>query len=278
MGLLSVIIEPIKSIINGLEKPVELVKKVFGVVVDLIKETIQLIEQMIDDIISLFNYHKIESIFLYPFNEAALVAVGSIEKMMTLLREFLPNPDNYKDIIYNVIDDAYQDILETTKRLKDSGISVLDELKNASYGEFETVKHRFESIGAVLDEFPQEIDLMIIKVKDMFEIEKGKLFHVVPEFVNYAKAREITAERKIKNVMTTDISSFKDIEESIKTRLANENSQIDFLMIFVFVGIIGLIGAVYYFTNSMVAVFSLIVIFFICFVIYIAQSIFSNTD
>lgn len=278
MGLLSVIIDPIKDIINGLEKPVQLVEKVFGVVVDLVKQTIQLIEQMIDDIISLFNYHKIESIFLYPFNEAALVAVGSVEKMMTLLKEFLPNPDNYKDDIYNAIDDVYKDILDTTKLLKKSGLAVLEELKNASYGEFETVKHRFESVGAILDEFPQEIDLMIMKVKDVFEIEKGKLFHIVPEFTNFVKAREITAQRKIKNVMTTNISGFKDIEDSLKTRLANENSQIDFLMIFVFVGIIGLIGGVYYFTKSTVAVFSLIVIFFICFIIYMAQSVFSNVD
>lgn len=276
MGLLSFIIAPIKDIISGLEKPVELVEKVFGIVVELIKETIQLIEKMIDDIISLFNYHKIEAIFLYPFKEAALVAVGSVEKMMTLLREFLPNPDNFKDDIYNAIDDAYQEILSTTKRLKNTGIKVLDELRDASYGEFETVKHRFESIGSTLDEFPQEINLMIIKVKDIFEIEKGKLFHVVPEFTNNLKSREIAASQKIKNIMTKDVSSFKDVEDSLKTRLANENSQIDFLMIFIFIGIIGLIGAVYYFTRSGVAVFSLILIFFICFIIYMAQSVLTS--
>lgn len=273
MGLLDAVLAPIREVTSSLEKPINLVKKVFGEVVEFTEEVINMIEKMINDIEDLFNASEVEHIFLYPFKEAALKAIGSVEKIYELLKDLIPSASGYKEFILSPLKDAYSIARSSTKNLLDEGKKIIDSIDSKIYSGFSIVRNHFETVGATLETFPSELLTVSETIKRNFEIEVTKLFHVVPEFTGYIKNETDDLTHFVKNSVTTDVESFKNIEEGLKSRIASENSSIDFFIIISVVLFLAIIGGIFYITKSLVAVGALFLILIIAIFIYILSSI-----
>jgi len=275
MGLLDSILSPIKDVIKNLDPPLNLVMKVFGEVIKFTEEIINMIEGMIRDIEDMFNASKVESIFLYPFKEAALVAVGSVEKIFELLKDLIPSPNGYKEFILSPLEDAYSIAKKSTKALYDEGLKIIDYIEKKIYSNFSIVKNHFETVGATLDTFPSELLSIGEKIKRNFEIEVEKLFHIVPEFAGYVKNEADELSHRVENRITTSVESFKGVEDNLKARFLSEHYAIDFFLIIIFVLFLALLGGVYYVTRSMVAIGAILMILIIALFFYVISKFMS---
>lgn len=276
MGILDSILGPIKDVINSLTKPVTLVKKVFGEVIDFTEETLNLIEGMIKDIENLANEHEIEGIFLYPFKDAGLKVVDSVEKIYDIIKDLKPSADGYTDLILLPLEDAYSVLKTNTKELLDKGKIILDEISVADTELISNVKNHFETMTLTLESFPQELKSLKTSIRRNFEIEEDNLFNIVPEIMANVKTEEIETEQKVTNMTQVDVESFKNVEESLKNRIANENAVLDFFYIFLFLFIIGIFFSLYFFTKSINAVKAVMFIFIFGFSMYLIHKIYEN--
>lgn len=275
MSIFSKIIQPFKDIVNGFEKSAVFIEKIFGEVIEIVKETIDLIESMINEIENLFNASKVEKIFLYPFEEAAFVAVGSVQKIFDLLKDISPTADGMKDFIIQPIDDVYKIMKSSILKLEDEGKMIISKIEETDYKLISTVENKFESFGIIIAAFPDDLSEIGERIKSEFKIEKENLFETIPEFGGVVKKRYFETENFISTNINTDVQSFKNIEKNIKDRLESESKSVDNISIFIFILIIIVFGVIFYFTKSYMAVLSISIVLIISFLIYIFSSFFA---
>lgn len=268
MGLLDTILFPFKELVKGAETA----GKIFGVVIEMTEDVIKLIIDMMTEIENLFNASKIESIFFGPFKTASREAFKGIIDIFHLLKDIAPSTEGIEDSMTEAIDNVYKNMKSSTKNLKDEAKKIALELENTSFHLISTVENKFESFETILESFPDDLKEIKDKIAREFKVEKEKLFNIVPEFSGSARNESINNQHQITNSITTDVQSFKNVEQSIKTKFKNESDNVDLIYLFIVLSIIVFFACIYYFTKSIKVVGVVFAILLISFLIYIIHN------
>ena len=271
MGLLDSILDPIKAVTRGLEAPVHLVEKVFGEVIKFVEETINLIEGMITEIENLFNASKIEKIFFYPFKESAVMALDSVEKIFNLLKDLIPTTEGFKDFLLEPINDVYESMGDVNQRLKDEASNIITDLENFDSKLISSVENRFEIFLIKTEGFADDILTISKKIEREFKLETEKIIDVVPEFTGLVEKEILDNGHKVTKNFSTEVQSFKNIEQSIKTKLSNENFALDLIIVLLFLLVIFFLVGMYFLTNSFLTVIAVFFILFISVIIFFSN-------
>lgn len=250
MGILDDIISPIKDVVDTLEKPVKVVENIFGVIIKITKEIVEMILNMVSEIENLFNASQIETIFLSPFKEAALSAVGSVKKLLDLLAPFAPNSEGASELITEPIKDAYLMLKNSMDKVSTEVKLIMERIESESLDLIEGTESKFDSFLLKVQNIPSSINEISNKLKGNFKVETGKIFEIPSSFNPVAKADAFTSQKKVGNNFSTNVESFDDVKEKITSRFKNEHSALDMMYALIFFVIVGIIGAVYYVTQS----------------------------
>jgi len=268
MGILDDILSPVKDIINSLEKPVHVVEGIFGEIIKFTKEIIETLIEMIHEIESLFNKSEIETIFLAPFKDAALVAVGSVKLLLDLLAPFAPNTEGSKELIMAPIEDAYSLMKDSFNKVKDEVKIFISEIESESLELVTGTNSKFESFLIKVESIPSSIKQIADKLKDNFKVETGKIFDIESEYNPYTKTGNFITDKKIKQRLTTNVESYANVEEKISARIHNEHAALDTLYLVLFFVIVGMLGVIYYVTRSLLPIVVLLGIIIIAIILY----------
>lgn len=263
MGFLDDILSPIKSAINTLEEPVKEVVKLFGEAAQFIEDLINTIKNVITQIENLFNESKIEYMFLHPFKEAALTAIGDLERLTSIA---LSAGGDAKNMVDDIMIDIETPIIAVTQKLKDSFVdfetitatlikNIKDEVDNISYGiftEFDSLKADIEALPSYLDDFGRSIE-------NMFEVRVKRAYKVGIEFDNAVERKVVSTTRDLRSDGEMIYKSLDSFKHSVETRLNAESKSLDLAILVVVALILGSIIGVYLLTKSISATLIVIV-------------------
>lgn len=250
MGILDIVLSPLKDIIKGLTEPVEAIKKIFGVVISTIEGIINLIEGLVSDIENLFNAQSIEETFLRPFKTATLVAVDSVEKIFELIKGDLPSFKGFKRVIITPFEDAYSMVSDFMKSLHGEIESIITTMENYA-GTLETeIFSRIKILVVSVESIPSELFEIGKKIKGSVEIESKKLIRVIPEIEMYAEKTITPLTKSIEHEVQMDIESFESVKKSIEARFTSENFVADIVGLIVVLVFLALLALFTYLTKD----------------------------
>lgn len=269
MGILDDILSPIRDIINGLEKPIATVERIFGEVINFTKQIIQSFIDMLDTLKDLFNASQVELMFLNPFKDAALTAVGSIEKLLAIASQAgVPTTDGLEDLIVGPIKLTYQAMRNNLGKMISTFGNLISEanaralaIPRGIASEFSRTKTMFASL---------EVDLKGIgaKIANEFSVASTPIYSVIPDFEDLGNVVTSNISGFVTTTGTSVRDDFTSIEQSVHRRFENENASVDFFYIAIFIMIIAVVGGLFMATRSIIAVIAVLVIIIIAFVFY----------
>jgi hypothetical protein len=248
-------------VINGLEKPVEVVEKVFGEVIQITEEIIKSILNMIEEMRNLFNARGVETMFLNPFKEAALSALSSIDKLYQLIVSVgSPMLDGVETDIKTSINDVYaslrNDVSSVLSAVNDIKTRVKEDFEATGYG----IQEDFMRLKALTESMPVEISVLTRKVRQELRVVGEDAFSVplvVSEEAKKVGSHAFASVRKTGAAVRTD---FSQLEQKIHTRLENENAMLDLLCVVVVGAVIAAIVSIFFLTRSMRLVVFIVVV------------------
>jgi hypothetical protein len=269
MGILDSIVSPIKSVISDLTVPVKSAERLFGEVINFTEDIIKAIKDMISEMESLFNASKVENLFVSPFKEAALVAVGSIDKLFKLMIDVSEiSTDGVKELLIDPIRDAYNFMTSSLgvfrNELGNMVNNIEDDLSSLRLGLY----HEFRRIDTLVEQLKQETDVISRKIENEFRVEIRKASGDVYEFGTLAGKESENTFAKVRRTGEATRESFENLESSIKRRLAAESAQVDLLYFVLFAMIFLLIAGVFIITQSIIVIKIIIVALVIFFFVF----------
>jgi archaellum component FlaC len=265
---------PIKSVINGLEKPVKVVESVFGEVIKITEEIIQSIEEMIEEMRNLFDNAGVDALFLNPFTNAAFTALSSIEKLYQLISSVgTPIIDDAESLVMEAANSVYASLRNDMNTV----MSTLDDIKTRINEDLEKTGHGiqedFMRLKTLVESLPVEISILGRKIRQELRVIGEDAFTVplvVSEEVRRAEGFASASVKKAGTVVGADFASF---EASLHRRLSNENAMVDLLCMVIVVVVIAAIVGIFLLTHSMRLVVFIFVIIFISFLLHLLLDI-----
>lgn len=254
MGFIDDILGPIKEAISGVENVIEDVVKLFGEAVRFLENVIQTIKDVIEQIANLFNANKIEYMFIHPFKDAALTAIGDLDKLVSIA---LKAGGLGKDILGDIIDGVEDGVKDVVTGLKEGMLmfehatsrllrDIVEGIENIGYD----VYAGFDAIFEDLKSFPSYLDDFGRKIEKLFEINAKKAYNTALEFDHTVERKVISTKHEITSTGDQVYESLDNFKNSIEARMKAESDSIDFLVILLLVLIVGAVIGVYMLTKS----------------------------
>jgi len=260
---------PLKDLINGLEKPIQVVEKIFGEVIDMTEELIASIRNMISDMENLFNAHGVEIIFLYPFRDAALAAVKDVETLYRLISSVSsPVIDGVEDIIMTPIKATYSLMRTSMNDMLDTLEAIVTKIKNDMSVISHSIQGDFTRLKSLVDSIPVEITVFARKIQAELTVVGEDAFQILPEFADMAEKTGSTAFSAVKKAGTVVAADFTSLEASLKRRIDNESAVLDLFYLVIIGGILAVIIGIFMVTHSIKIIIILLVIFVISLFIF----------
>jgi hypothetical protein len=255
MGILDDIVSPIKDAISDLTVPVKAAENLFGEVIDFTEDIINEIKNMINELENLFNASSVEVLFLNPFKDAALSAIGSIEKLFTLISSVSGiTADGLKDELMVPLQGAYDHMKSALSFFKDEMNSMITEIENGEEELKRGLYHEFTRIASAIEVLPSEISILAKRIERGFKVEAGKAFAIIPEFGEMAEKSGARAFATIKKTGEAAEVDFEEFEQNVKTRMKNESDNVDLYYLLALGLVVAVIAAVFMLTHSLILV------------------------
>lgn len=269
IGIFDDIVAPLKGLINDIQKPVDAVESIFGEIVQVTEQFIQQIMSMIESMRNLFNAQGVEVIFLYPFKDAALSALSSIDKLYQLMISVgAPIIEGTESTIMDPIDAVYASMRTAASAVLVTVSNIVTQIKD----DFESMGHviqgDFARLKALIDSMPVEIRILGRKIREELQVIGEDAFSVAMEVPDMSAKTGNLAFSSVRKVGTVVEADFTSLEASLKRRFANENAALDLLYLVIICGIIAVIVGVFMITHSIRVVFVTLIVLIVCLLFY----------
>jgi hypothetical protein len=259
MGIFDDILGPLKDLIGSLTRPVKVIKKVLGEVVEFTEEIVESFEDMLATLRDLFNESHVETMFLSPFKDAAFTAISSIEKLLALAAKAgEPTTEGIEEILMAPILTSYTVMREALKLMGNAFESFITELNEKTISFPRGIHSEFSRVKSLIGSLPIEIKIVKSKIENEFRVKSNRAFAVLPDFPEVATTLGSNASGGVRSVGSRVAESFENIEHSIHQRLANENAVLDFFIIGIIILVIIVIASVFMITKSFIAIIAII--------------------
>lgn len=269
MGIFGDIIAPVKDLINGLEKPIHTVESIFGTIINMTEQVISDIRDMITDMENLFNAHNIETMFLYPFKDAALAAVKDVDTLYKLISSVSsPVVDGVEDTLMVPIKATYAMMRSGMRLMLTTLGTVMTKMEHDLQDATHVIQGDFARLKAVVQSIPVEITILGRKIGQELKVVAEDAFSVLPEIPDMLEKAGNTAFSVVRKTGTIVETDFSAVESSIKKRFDNESAVMDLFYLVVIGGIIAILVSVFMATHSIKIVIIAIIMLIISFIIY----------
>lgn len=273
IGIFDDIVSPIKdalqAVVSGVEKPIRTVESIFGEVINFTKEFIQSVVNMIEDMRNLFNARQVETIFLYPFKEAALTALKDIETIYQLMISVgKPSIDGVEETLMAPIDAVYQGLRVSARAVLGSVNNIIVHIKEDLESAGHAIIGDFVRLKALIDSLPVEMKILGRKIRQELSVVGDDAFDMampIPEFGVKAGNFAFSEVRKTGTVVAADFSA---LESGIKRRFANEHAVLDLLYIAIIGGIIAALVTIFMVTHSIKVIVIILIMMVVSILIF----------
>lgn len=263
MGILDGILSPIKDLISGLTHPIKTVENLFGETIEFTEDIVEGFIDMINEMENLFNASGMETLFIHPFEDAAMEAIGSIDKLFVLISSVSGiRADGLKDELMVPLKGAYDHMKSALSSFKEEMLALIEKIEDEE-GELKRgLYHEFTRISSIIEVLPSEISVLSKRIEEGFKVEAGKAFAIIPEFGELAEKEGARAFGVVKRVGQTAEVDFEAFERDLQTRMKNESDNVDLYYLVAISLVIAIVASVFMLTHSIILV-QLIMAFFV---------------
>lgn len=250
MGFLDAVLKPIESAVSSVENAVSEVVKLFGEAARFLEDIIKQMLDVISRIKRMFNESKIEYLFLHPFEQAALVAIGDLEKLSSIVIKAGAPSNILNDIEYpvrSVIEKSKTDLAFFEDAITRLIAGIKDDIEALGYD----IHTEFDAIFNDISSIPSYLDDIKDSVANSFKVNESKAFNVITEFDNSIEAAILDAKAEVNVLGSKSTESLEGFRQSVVNRIESESSKLDLLIVIVVVLILGSIIGIYYITRSL---------------------------
>ena len=258
MGLLSFIEAPIKDIIHGLEEPVEEITRIFGAVITITEDIIKELIALLGQIDNLFNASTFSSLFVKPFQNATMQAISGLQTLVSLI--FSYGSEGFSDIgasLLTPMQDAYGLVKKGVADLKAEYIKLLNDFTPLPSN---IIDDSSRELYAAVDKIDQGIDLIRADIAGMFNVVKAEGTSIAQDFEGFANTAVTSLSGDVNKVGAIAVDDLRDIETSVKNRLANESGAMDVFVFFIVGAIASAIIGLLFFTKSLLMLIAVVVV------------------
>jgi hypothetical protein len=279
MGIFDDIVSPVKNaldnIVRGVEVPIDKVESIFGEVIRFTDQLVKDFLNMIEDLRTLFNATNVEIMFVSPFKEAALTAIGDVKKLYALIiQASAPLADGVKDDLMIPINAVYSRMRSGMRDMTMEIGKLLEGIEREGQRVSHNIYSDFNRVKASLEAFPIEISMLKNKIERQFKVVAEDAFNVlpdVPEMLEKEGANAFHAVKTSGQVISTDLTGF---ESALKRRFDNENAVLDFFYIVVLSAILVALVSVFMITKSISLIINIIIMILVAIILYILLEVF----
>lgn len=266
MGLFDEILKPLTDIINGLEKPVEEVEKIFGEVIEITKEIIRNIIDMIKEIENIFNEQTFEDIFIKPLKDVLSDTVNSVEKIFSLIIRFsgIATESSF-DLMKIPVEDAYRVLKYGIGKFKEVYTDIINRMESGIEKSFDT---SVEITHSLIRDIENETILIEQKIKELFKITYVDSVDIVKDFTSFVETKPVNMFHRVTKVGTDTLHDLSEVLKSAEKRLKNEAMALESMILFLIVMVVVLFLIFIIFTGSSLIFMIAVVVFIIIVIMY----------